>query len=103
MGLLITTYLIASNVYGELDGPPSRGFSNVEVWITGVQFNFLLALLEYSFLLCMIRFEFELPFCYDIKKLTKIIDITLFVISLSFLLLFNFFYWMSFQTKICIL
>ena len=99
MGLLITTYLIASNVYGELDGPPSRGFSNVEVWITGVQFNFLLALLEYSFLLCMIRFEFELPFAMTSKSSPKSLTLlSLLSVCLSYYSL-TFSIGCQFQTK----
>ena len=95
MGLLITTYLIASNVYGSLDAPPSRGFSNIEVWITGVQCNILLAIVEYLFILCLMRSEIKLPFGFSVRKCIKIIDAIFFTLSLAFLISFNYFYWTS--------
>ena len=51
MGLLITLYLISTNVYGSTEAPPNRGFSNIELWITGTQICILLAILEYSIIL----------------------------------------------------
>ena len=95
MGLLITTYLIASNVYGSLDAPPSRGFSNIEVWITGVQCNILLAIVEYLFVLCLMRCEIKLPFGFSVRKCIKIIDAIFFTLSLVFFISFNYFYWTS--------
>ena len=95
MGLLITTYLIASNVYGSVDAPPSRGFSNVELWITGVQCNILLAIFEYLFVLCTLRFSKNVATCYDITKFVQTIDTFFFVFSLTFLITFNSYYWTS--------
>ena len=95
MGLLITLYLIATNVYGSLNAPPSRGFSYVEVWIIGVQCNILLAIMEYLFILCIMRCEINLPFGLSVRKCIKIIDVIFFSLSLAFLIAFNYFYWTS--------
>ena len=94
MGLLITTYLIASNVYGSVDAPPSRGFSNIELWITGVQCNILMAIFEYLFILCVTRFNKKVAICYDITTIVSAIDTIFFIFSLTFLISFNCFYWM---------
>ena len=37
MGLLVTLFLISSNVYNSLDAPQARGFSYTEVWLIGAQ------------------------------------------------------------------
>ena len=53
MGLLVTLYLITSNVYGSVEAPDSRGFSYIEIWMVGAQFPILLALCEYGIILWM--------------------------------------------------
>ena len=55
MGLLVTLFLIASNVYNSLDAPPGRGFSYVEVWLIGAEGTIFIALLEYGFVLAWQR------------------------------------------------
>ena len=60
MGLLITLYLISTNVYGSTEAPPNRGFSNIELWITGTQICILLAILEYSIILALKRINISL-------------------------------------------
>lgn len=97
MGLLITLYLIASNIYGTMQAPPSRGFSNIEVWITVVQCNILIAIIEYLFILCLMRCDIKLTFCSDLKYFIKVIDTIFFVFSFAFLIAFNCFYWSMFQ------
>ena len=97
MGLLITLILITFNVYGSISStlaPPKRGFSFIEVWMTAIIFTISFAILEYCFILVLIRMNIYL----DIKnksacleKITKIDFISL-VISLIFLLLFIIFY-----------
>merc|ERR1712008_423919 len=51
MGMIVTLYLISANVYNSVEGPSSRGFSNIELWMVGAQFPILLALFEYGFIL----------------------------------------------------
>ena len=71
MGLLITLYLIATNVYASLDAPPSRGFSYVEVWIAFVQCNILIAIIEYLFILCLMRCDIKFTFCSEVTPSTS--------------------------------
>ena len=92
MGLLVTTYLIAWNVYGSIDAPPSRGFSMVEVWITGVQCNILMAILEYLFVLALLRRETK---SRKLQRVTKGIDFTFFICSIFYFTIFNLLYWTS--------
>ena len=58
MGLLITLYLIKSNVYGSISStiaPPKRGFSYIEVWMIGIVMTISFAILEYFFILAFKR------------------------------------------------
>ena len=55
MGLLITLYLITSNVYGSVEAPDDRGFSFIEIWMVGVEITMLLAIFEYITILVMKR------------------------------------------------
>ena len=91
MGLLITTSLIAWNIYGSTSAPPSRGFSNIELWITGVQCVINLAILEYACILALKRTQPKADF--DLDKTMKIIDFVSLIISVIFFLIFNIMYW----------
>ena len=51
MGLLVTLFLISSNVYNSLKGPQNRGFSYIEVWLIGAHGTILLAIFEYGIIL----------------------------------------------------
>ena len=51
MGMIVTLYLISTNVYNSVDAPRNRGFSYIELWLLGTQFPILLALCEYGFVL----------------------------------------------------
>ena len=90
MGLLITVYLITVNVYEANDAPPGRKFSYFDLWMIAVQFCILLATLEYGFILSAKKF-------YDdsekLSKLFKIVDLITFIVSLTFFVIFNVFYW----------
>ena len=55
MGLLVTLYLITSNVYGSVEAPDSRGFSYIEIWMVGVEITMLLAIFEYIIILVLKR------------------------------------------------
>ena len=100
MGLLVTVKLIAWNVYGSTKAPPSRGFSYIEMWITGIQCNIVLAIVEYACILALSRVHHEFLFLifgknYTMDKIVKIIDFTSLLVSLTFFFLFNVFYWTS--------
>ena len=51
MGLLVTLFLISSNVYNSVTAPSDRGFSYLEIWLIGVQGPIVLAILEYGIIL----------------------------------------------------
>ena len=51
MGLLVTLFLISSNVYNSVNAPEKRGFSYIETWMIGAQGVILFALLEYGLVL----------------------------------------------------
>ena len=55
--MLVTLYLISINVYTSLDAPPGRGFSNIELWMVGMQIPILVALVEYSVILGFRKFQ----------------------------------------------
>ena len=105
MGLLVTLSLINSNIYTNIDAPHERDFSQIEVWMIGVQGVILLALLEYGFLLAWKRFNLKLPKgCKGSKKKAwamdttmddkmKMIDSLTFVLATSFFVIFNLSYW----------
>lgn len=91
LGLLITLYLIASNVYGSVKAPAKRGFSYLEIWMMGVHIPMLVAIFEYGALLAMKKFfKFDKD---EAGRLCKKIDIITFIASFSFIALFNIIYW----------
>ena len=99
MGLLITVCLITWNVYGSTKAPPSRGFSYIEMWITAVQCNILLAIFEYSCILVLKRSNirpriFKKKFL-NLDQVIKIIDMISLFVSVSLFSVFIAFYWNS--------
>ena len=61
MGLLVTLFLISSNVYSSLEAPIQRGFSYIEIFLVATQGIILFAIMEYGFVLAWKK-------CSDIKK-----------------------------------
>ena len=109
---MITLDLIATNTYNSVKAPPGRGFSYVEIWLLGVQIPILLAIVEYGILLTMKRVNKKktepnkIQVLYngsqttirerkvlDVEKIGKIMDLWTFIISLSFIIIFNIVYW----------
>ena len=108
MGLLVTLYLISSNVYSSVSAPKKRGFSYIEVWIMGSQGTILLAIIEYGFILMWKKFEKKASseVCpivdkdeektwnnLSLNEKIKRVDIISIIISGMFFLLFNIIYW----------
>ena len=98
MGLLITLNLITWNVYGSVAAPPSRGFSYIELWITGIQINILFAILEYACILALKRTNIGLKigklFTFtDLDGIVKILDLISFIVSFVIFSIFNVMYW----------
>ena len=93
MGLLITLYLIKSNVYGSISStiaPPKRGFSYIEVWMIGIVMTISFAILEYFFILAFKRRN-KMTNPEDIIQLIDFISL---ITSIAFLIIFVAFYWM---------
>ena len=116
MGLLVTLFLISSNIYGSLQAPQTRGFSYLEVWMVGVNGIILLAIIEYGILLAWKRYskdstavsnsdtkpkimiqESKNSWLSSVGMIQatkiKIIDMVTFVFSLVFFILFITCYW----------
>ena len=90
LGLLITLSLIAWNVYGNTEAPPSRGFSYIEVWILGVQTIIIGAIFEYT---CILAAKRSNLYKYADQQTTKLIDLVGFIFSFILFTVFNIVYW----------
>ena len=100
MGLLITLYLISTNVYGSTEAPPNRGFSNIELWITGTQICILLAILEYSIILALKRINNisllnKFTNTLNIEEFAKKMDGFSLALCFTFFFFFNLIYWIK--------
>ena len=114
MGLLITLYLIASNTYASVKGPINRGFSYIEIWMSGVQITLLLAIVEYGVILAIKKYHRpqnssktihvisansgiikpnRLESNWDIDEMCKKLDIFTFFLSSTFIICFSIVYW----------
>lgn len=112
MGMLVTLYLISSNVYNSVQAPPGRGFSYIETWMIGTQFPILIGLLEYGVILAWKRLHQHsedniqttkidaMPSSNVLKKSKattedkiKMLDVATFCLSATFFFFFNIFYW----------
>ena len=100
MGLLITLLLITFNVYGSISStlaPPKRGFSFIEVWMAAILFIMSFAILEYCFILVLVRMNHQHNmvkkplFAATADKIAKI-DFVSFVVSLIIFSCFVVFY-----------
>ena len=102
MGLLVTLFLISSNVYTSVKAPSQRGFSFLEVWVLGSQGIIFLAILEYGFVLGWKKYGNE----NDVKPLAgkgfsstskheqiKFIDMISLILSILGFFCFNVVYW----------
>ena len=59
MGLLVTLYLMSTNVYISLEAPLKRGFSYIETWIVGAHGTLCIAIVEYGIILAWKRYAVE--------------------------------------------
>ena len=89
MGMLIMLYLIQINTYNSVEAPPNRGFSSIEIWFIGIQSPILVAILEYGIILAIMKFQ---P---GKKMYFKNVDFGVFILSTTYLVLFNGFYWLA--------
>ena len=88
LGLLVTLYLIATNVYNSVTAPTQRGFSFIEIWMIGVQIPILTGVVEYGILLAMKKYH-----KVEMNSVSKTVDMSTFSGSLLFIMIFNIIYW----------
>jgi hypothetical protein len=88
LGLLVTLYLIATNVYNSVTAPTQRGFSFIEIWMIGVQIPILTGVVEYGILLAMKKYH-----KVEMNSVSKTVDMWTFSGSLLFIMIFNMIYW----------
>ena len=103
MGMIVTLYLISTNVYNSVNAPRNRGFSYIEVWIIGTQFPILLALFEYGFVLYLKKIVKESEDgsqtlnmdekILDLDERIKQLDFATMIISFFSFTAFASFYW----------
>jgi Ca2+/Na+ antiporter len=104
MGMIVTLYLISANVYNSVEGPKSKGFSYIEIWMIGTQIPILLALVEYGFILYLkkmskkfenknVRLELDKP-KKNLDDKIKTLDFAIMIISFIYFIMFASIYWL---------
>ena len=101
MGMIVTFYLISSNVYSSVEAPTERGFSYIEIWMIGTQFPILLALCEYGLILYWKKIAKNLGDQNDVESKQKLdekikfLDFATLIFSLVCFIVFALFYWIT--------
>lgn len=91
MGMVITLCLISFNVYNNVEGPSTRGFSYIEMWMVGMEIPIVLAVLEYLAILGMQRWFGNLN---KIDKIASKMDGISCLVSFTYFLVFSSYYWL---------
>ena len=108
--MLVTLFLISTNVYSSINAPPERGFSYIELWMVGMQLPICIALVEYSLILGLKKYwknndNDENPQIFmnrehnkEFKKnkddiMFKNMDKIFFILSLAYFMVFCLCYW----------
>ena len=86
--MIVTLFLISTNVYNSVDAPHGRGFSYIEMWKLGMQVPIIVAIIEYSVILGLNKFldKYDDLYFNNVDKITQII-------SAAYFIIFNFVYW----------
>ena len=92
LGLLVTLFLIVTNVYGTVEAPKARNFSYIEVWMLGIQATILAAILEYGYILVQQKY-YPKPDSMDWKAESKILDWRFFMGMFVSFIVFASAYW----------
>ena len=97
MGLLLTVFLIITNSYNSIKAPVDRGFSFIEIWMIGIYYQILFAIIEYAYLMAKNRnkvMEMYPNVEQDrIKEQSKKLDQKAIIFSLIYFILFQCTYW----------
>ena len=104
MGMIVTLYLISTNVYNSVDAPRARGFSYIEIWMIGAQIPILLALCEYGFVLYLKKVlknsDDDLNAMTDQNGSIPTLDDKIKKLDFSVMIL-SFFYFITFASMFC--
>ena len=96
MGMLVTSFLVVTSIYGSIEAPVSRGFSFIEEWYIGIQVPIILALAEYGFILGMVKLKkLEMNqkyFGHRLEDILRVLDLISFCISILFIFIFKSYY-----------
>ena len=96
MGLLVTLFLISTNVYGKVAAPKGRGFSLIELWMLGTNFPILAAIVEYGYVLILQTRKIE-SMCgleeVDGLNYLKKVDNFALIVSFVYQIFFGLIYW----------
>lgn len=87
MGLLITLCLVLINSYSSVDAPSNRGFSTLEKWFAGTLTPVFFGIIEFGLVLAHGKFN------NPSKSFVKVVDSTSLIITLSYLVAFNVYFW----------
>ena len=96
MGLLITIFLIITNIYNSVNAPKSRGLSFIEIWIIGIDFQILGAILEYSYVILLKTQSAVSPMYNNSntqKDRLKLIDRYALMTNLAYFIIFQCTFW----------
>ena len=96
MGLLVTLFLISTNVYGKVAAPEGRGFSLIELWMLGTNFPILAAIVEYGYVLILQTRKIASLYGKDLDDYNdylKKVDTIALIVSFIYQILFVCIYW----------
>ena len=101
MGMIVTLYLISTNVYNCVEAPNIRGFSYIETWMVGTQIPILVSILEYGVILFWKKITTESVYenqtiiekMSDLEEKIKKIDFGTMILSSIYFLTFVILYW----------
>ena len=85
--MIVTLYLISTNVYNSVDAPRNRGFSFIEIWMIGTQFPLILALCEYGSILFMKKTAEKCGIAEPKEKIQNL-DFTTMIFSMFYFVVF---------------
>ena len=101
MGMIVTLYLISTNVYNCVEAPNIRGFSYIETWMVGTQIPILVSILEYGVILYWKKITTSNDYenqtivekMSDLEEKIKRIDFGAMILSSIYFLIFVILYW----------
>lgn len=87
MGLLITLYLVTINIYTSIEAHDTRGFSYLDIWISGMMIPIQIGVVQYGILLSISKFANGFIFDHMVNYIK--VDLISFHVTLALSLLFD--------------